>query len=158
MRLNASGSAIDISASGMRAQRLRMELIANNLANVETTSARQETVRGADGGSWVRHEPYRRKLAVFRHGVETAGGRAPGVSLPLVVDDASPFRLEHHPGHPHAVPADSGAEDAGFLRLPNVHPILEMVDMVAASRAYEANLTAVDTAKTMAASALRILA
>ena len=156
MKVNAN--AIDISTSGMRAQRIRMELIANNLANVETTSSRQETVRGADGQSYVRHLPFSRKMAVFTEGVTTPRGRAPGVSLPIVVDDPAPFRMEHNPGHPHAVPANSGAEDAGFVYLPNVHPIMEMVDMIAASRAYEANLTAVDTAKAMGASALRILA
>lgn len=146
MKVNAN--AIDISTRGMRAQRVRMELIANNLANVETTSSRQETVRGADGESYVRHFPFSRKMAVFSE----------GVSLPVVVNDPAPFRREHNPGHPHAVPAASGAEDAGYVYLPNVHPIMEMVDMISASRAYEANLTAVDTAKAMSAAALRILA
>jgi flagellar basal-body rod protein FlgC len=158
MRIASGASAIDISASGMRAQRLRMELVANNLANVETTSSREEVRRTADGQPYTRHTPYRRRLAVFREGVDTARGRAPGVTLAKVVEDAAPFRMEHNPGHPHAVPADSGEADAGMLYAPNVHPILEMVDMIAASRAYEANLTAVDTAKAMSASALRILA
>ena len=58
-------TSFDISASGMRAQRMRMDLIANNLANVDTTSSRQEVVRAADGRNTVRHVPFRRKLAVF---------------------------------------------------------------------------------------------
>lgn len=156
--MNVNASAIDISMSGMRAQRARMVLIASNLANVETTSSRQETVRGADGQSYVRHLPFSRKMAVFSEGVASSRGRAPGVSLTAVVEDKAPFRMEHNPDHPHAVPADSGAEDAGFVYLPNVHPLMERVDMMSALRAFEANLTAVDTAKSMSVSALRILA
>ena len=149
-------SAIDISASGMRAQRLRMDLIATNLANVDTTSARRETLKTSDGADYVRHTPYARQIAVFTAGPSKGPG---GVPLPTarVVDDPAPFRTEQNPSHPHAVPASSGAADAGTVYLPNVHPIAEMVDMIAASRAYEANVSAVDAAKTMSAAALRIL-
>jgi len=149
-------STIDISASGMRAQRLRMDLIANNLANVDTTSASEETRRGSDGQPWVRHTPYRRKEAVFVQG--SANGKKFGVVTPRVVDDASPFRLEHNPGHAHAVPAASGQKDAGYVYFPNVNPITETVDMMAAARAYEANLTAVETYKSMTAATMRLLA
>ena len=145
-------SAIDISASGMRAQRLRMDLVANNLANVDTTSARRETLRKPDGTTWTRHIPYARKLAIF---TADASGKT---LVPRVVDDPAPFRAEQNPSHPHAVPADAGGQDAGMVYHPNVHPIAEMVDMMAASRAYEANVSAVDTAKAMGAAALRILA
>ncbi len=151
-------SAIDISASGMRAQRLRMDLIANNLANVDTTSASQEVRRTADGETWVRHVPYRRKTALFVQGTPDRRNRLMGVSVPRVVEDDAPFRSEHQPGHAHAVPAGSGEKDAGYIYFPNVHPILETVDMIAASRAYEANLSAVDTFKGMASATLRILA
>jgi flagellar basal-body rod protein FlgC len=153
-----SVSALDISASGMRVQRLRMDLIANNLANVETTSARTEVRRTSDGGSVVRHVPYRRKLAVFMQGAPGGKDRVFGVSMPVVQEDSAPFRVEQQPGHPHAVPADSGEPDAGMVYFPNVHPITETVDMIAASRAYEANLSAVDTYKGMSAASLRILA
>jgi flagellar basal-body rod protein FlgC len=146
-------SPIDISATGMRAQRLRMDLIANNIANLQTTSARTETVREADGRTWVRHVPYRRKMAVF-----TVDPRGLGVSTPVVVEDKAPFRPEHDPGHPHAVPADLGGPDAGLVYYPNVEPIMETVDMMAATRAYEANLSAVDAFKAMASATLRILA
>jgi flagellar basal-body rod protein FlgC len=151
-------SSIDISAAGMRAQRLRMDLIAANLANVETTSASQEVRRTADGQTVTRHVPYRRKMAVFMQAAAGGRGRLPGVPLAKVVEDAAPFRPEHQPGHPHAVPAASGEKDAGTVYFPNVHPILETVDMISASRAYEANLSAVDMHKGMAAAALRILA
>ena len=147
-----STSAIDISASGMRAQRLRMEVIANNLANVETTNAGQQVETGPDGQNFVRFTPYRRKEVVFQ-----AGDGASGVAAPMVVDDASDFRIEFDPGHQHSV-KNPGAADFGRVYFPNVNPIAEMVDMIAASRAYEANVTAVETFKSMMSNALRILA
>jgi flagellar basal-body rod protein FlgC len=149
--------AIDISASGMRAQRIRMDLIANNLANADTTSAGTEVRRGADGQAYVRHVPYRRRLALFTQGGAAKGNRMFGVTVQKVVEDVSPFRAEQQPDHPHAVPASSGAKDAGFVYFPNVHPIIETVDMMAASRAYEANLAALDSFKSMTASSLRVL-
>jgi len=143
-------SSIDISAGGMRAQRLRMDLIAANLANVDTTSVKEEVRTTADGQSYIRHSPYRRKMALLLPG-------AGGVPVARVVEDRSDFRAELQPGHPHAVPAGSGEKDAGTVYFPNVNPMIEMVDMIAASRAYEANLTAVEVAKAMNQSALRIL-
>jgi flagellar basal-body rod protein FlgC len=141
-------SSIDISASGMRAQRLRMDLIASNLANVDTTSARRETRKTAEGVAFTRHVPYARRIAVF-----TAGTSKLGVPTPMakVVEDDAPFRIEQNPSHPHA-------DASGKVEFPNVHPIAEMVDMIAASRAYEANVSAMDAAKAMSAAALRILA
>lgn len=130
--------SIEISAAGMRAQRLRMDVIAGNLANAETTSV------SLDG---ARHVPYRRRAAVFAEG--------PKGPVASVVEDASPFRAERRPDHPHAV---REGEDAGMVYFPNVHPIVETVEMMLAARAYEANLSAVDTAKAMNAAALRILA
>jgi len=126
--------SIEISAAGMRAQRARMDLIAANVANVDTTSARVE------GG---RHVPYRRRFAVM---LEGAGG-APVVQ---VREDRSEFRAERQPGHPHAA-------DGGMVSFPNVNLTAETLDMMAASRAYEANLTAAEVAKAMNQSALRIL-
>ena len=146
-------SPLDVSASGMRAQRLRMDVIANNLAHVETTSVRAETVPTPEGGSVEVHQPYRRQRVVLAPG---PGGF--GVAVPRVAEDASPFRAEHDPGHPHAVPAASGREDAGTVYYPNVSPLEEMVDMIAATRAYEANLAAVEAFKAMSAASLRILA
>jgi len=143
-------SAMDLSAAGLRAQRARMTLIATNLANVDTTSARQESVIGADGQSYVRHTPYRRQIAVL---VEGPGG-APSVR---VTEDASDLRAERRPEHPHAVPAASGEPDAGTVYFPNVNPMVETVDLIAASRAYEANVTAMEVTKSMHQVALRIL-
>jgi len=141
-------SAIDISASGLRAQRLRMDLIAGNLANVDTTSARRELRKTPEGVAYTRHVPYARKVAVFTMGRTVAGVPVPEAR---VVEDAAPFRTEQQPGHPHAGPS-------GQVEFPNVHPIVEMVDMIAATRAYEANVSAMDAAKSMSAAALRILA
>jgi flagellar basal-body rod protein FlgC len=142
--------SIEVSASGMRAQRRRMDLIAANLANVDTTSVREDARRDAEGNTSVRHVPYRRQTAIF---ARTANG---GVEVVGVAEDPAAFRSELQPGHPHAVPA--GQSDAGMLYLPNVNPMVEMVEMMSASRAYEANLTAVEAAKAMNQSALRILA
>ena len=143
-------SAIDISAGGMRAQRLRMDVIASNLANVDTTSARAEVRRTAEGDSYIRHSPYRRLTAILTQG-------RGGIPVTRVVEDRSELRAEIQPSHPHAVPAASGEKDAGTVYFPNVNPMVEMVDMIAASRAYEANLTAVEVAKAMNQSTLRIL-
>jgi flagellar basal-body rod protein FlgC len=136
-------TAIDISSAGLRAQRRRMDLIATNLANVETTSARTETVRGEDGQDQVRHVPYRRQVAAVAVG-------AGGLPVVTVTEDASELRSERRPGHEHAT-AD------GTVWFPNVDPMVETVDLIAASRAYEANLTAVEVAKSMHQGALRIL-
>src|SRR4030095_2414514 len=129
--------SLEISAAGMRAQRARMEVIAANLANGDTTRARNET---RDGG--LRHVRYRRRIAVLLEG-------ANGLPAVKVVEDRSEFRAEHQPGHPHAV--------NGTVLFPNVDPMVETMDMLAASRAYEANVTAAEVAKSMQQSALRIL-
>ena len=137
-------SAMDLSAAGLRAQRTRMTLIASNLANVDTTSARQETLLGADGQAYVRHIPYRRQVAVLVLGRD-------GAPSARVTEDASEFRVEHLPEHPHAVPGE------GMVSFPNVNTLAETVDLMAASRAYEANLTAMEVSKSMHQAALRIL-
>jgi len=129
--------SIEISAAGMRAQRARMDLIAANLANVDTTSVRTERRDGE-----LRHVPYRRRIATILEG-------AGGLPVVKVVEDPSAFRAEHQPGHPHAA--------GGTVLFPNVNPMVETLDMLEASRAYEANLTAAEVAKAMNQSTLRIL-
>lgn len=143
-------SAIDLSAAGLRAQRARMTLIAANLANVDTTSASRETLRTPDGETVIRHVPYRRQIATVALGPD-------GAPRVLVSEDPSEWRSERRPNHPHAVAASSGEPDAGTVYFPNVDPMVETVDMIAASRAYEANLTAIEVAKAMHQSTLRIL-
>jgi flagellar basal-body rod protein FlgC len=137
--------AIDAAASGMTAERLRMDVIANNLANVNTT-------RTAEGG------PYRRQIVVF---APRAGGSAfgqmlaanleggAGVRVVGITRDSSPPKMVYEPNHP-----DANAD--GYVAMPNVNVVAEMVDMMTATRAYEANVTAVNAAKGMAMKALEI--
>lgn len=146
---------IDVSASGLTAERLRLDLIANNLANAQTT-------RTPGGG------PYRRQLPVFAPGgvpgdgllpggapvslvASRLGGWASGLGVEVVgiVEDPRPGPLRYDPGHPDA-------DAQGYVRLPNVDPTAEMVDLVAASRAYEANVTALSGARSTFQSALEI--
>ena len=126
----------EISASGMDFQRLRMETIANNLANANTT-------RGVNG------ELYRPLEAVARaddYGFEQA---MRGVEDVRIVEKFGPPRSVFNPGHPDA-------DAAGFVTMPNINPVDEMVNMITATRAYEANIRAMNAAKTMAMRALEI--
>lgn len=133
--------AIDISGSGLSAERLRMDVTAENLANASTT-------RGPDGG------PYRRKSVVLEQqgggGFGAALASARGVQVGGIVEDPAPPRRMHDPGHP-----DADAD--GYVAMPNVNPVTEMVDLITSSRAYEANVTAMQTAKTIFSKTLEIL-
>ena len=121
--------AFDISASGLTAQRARLDLIAGNIANVETT-------RMPEGG------PYRRVQAVFG-----SRGIPGGVEVIGLVIDPRPARAIYQPGHP-----DADAD--GFVAYPNVNIVEEMVDLISAKRSYEANAAAFGAAKAMAQRAL----
>jgi flagellar basal-body rod protein FlgC len=137
--------ALDVSASGLTAQRSRMEVIAENLANSETTVS-------ANGG------PYRRRAVVL----EAADGRTfpsmlrrdglpdGGVQAARTVELTDPPRKIFLPGHPQA-----GTD--GYVSFPNVNPLTEMVDMLATTRAYEANATAFQATKQMGSKLLEIL-
>jgi flagellar basal-body rod protein FlgC len=136
--------ALDVSASGLAAQRARMDVIAENLANSETT------VTGQGG-------PYRRKAvvlesvdglfpAILRRANEPAGG----VRVAHVVELADAPRRVFQPHHPQAGPD-------GFVVMPNVNPLTEMVDMLMTTRAYEANATAFQATKTMGTRLLELL-
>jgi flagellar basal-body rod protein FlgC len=138
---------LGISASALRAERLRLDVIASNLANASTT-------RTAAGG------PYRRRNVVFVAQPEEASFGATleslteqdareGVRVVQVVDDPTPPRLVYDPGHP-----DANAE--GYVAYPNINPVAETVDLMAATRAYEANVQAVNATKRMADAALSI--
>lgn len=119
-----------------------MDVIANNIANTHTT-------RDASG----RSVPYRRAVALFTPGAPGLDGK--GVRISRIVDDPSPARKVYEPGHPDAI---QNGPDKGYVLYPNVSPEIEMVDMVAATRIYEANITAFEASKTMIGSALRLLA
>ncbi|MCL6626446.1 flagellar basal body rod protein FlgC [Alicyclobacillus shizuokensis] len=134
-----------ISASGLTAERLRMDVIANNIANANTT-------RTPTGG------PYRREMVVlaprtnsFQDALSAAQSGTEsdaGVQVVGIVQDPSPFRVVYDPGNPDAV--------NGYVQMPNVDVSTEMVDMVSAARAYQANVTAFDAAKQMETAAISL--
>jgi flagellar basal-body rod protein FlgC len=133
-----------ISASGLKAESLRMDTIASNVANANTT-------RTEEGG------PYRRKVAVFQEKLQNemqrigfaGGNQGAGVEAIRIAEDQSPFKKIYDPGHPDA-------DEDGYVELPNVNLLNEMVDMMAATRAYEANITVINSSKGMYAKALEI--
>lgn len=132
-------SGRDIAVSGLKAQRARMNVIALNIANVETT-------RTPQGG------PFRRQLAVFR-GEQIRPGANPeklGVRVKRVIADDSPFRTVYNPSHP-----DADAE--GYVKLPNINMAVEMVDLLSAQRAYDANIAVMVSGRRMNQKALEII-
>ncbi len=128
--------SFDVSASGMAAQKRRIDTIASNLANINTT-------RTPDGG------PYRRRDVVFETVLidETEG--LEGVKLQDVVEDQRPPRAVYDPGHPDA-------DENGYVLMPNIDLIEEMVNMMLATRAYEANVNAFNITRTLYQKALEI--
>ncbi len=130
-----SNSAQAIAATALRAEQARMRIIAENIANANSTSR-------TPGG-----DPYRRQVPVFEP-VKTDAGQ--GVKMVRVAPDRSDFKLEYDPGHP-------SADEEGYVKLPNVNTLIESLDMKAAQRAYEANLTVIETARAMELRALDII-
>src|SRR4051812_4416406 len=131
--------ALDIGASGLLAQRARMDTIAGNVANINTTrNARGEPI------------PYRRRIAMFSPGRGDGSGRA-GVHVASIEQDPSPFNERYEPGN-------RDADARGYVKYPNVDLAIETVNMLEASRAYEANVTMMETTKAMINSTLRLIA
>ncbi|MCX5726793.1 MAG: flagellar basal body rod protein FlgC [Candidatus Saganbacteria bacterium] len=135
--------AFDISVSGINAQRVRMEIIASNLANIDST-------RSLEGG------PYRRKVAVlgekplsFPEILSDQEKQAGGVEVVEIAEDGTPFQKVYNPGHPDA-------DKDGFVTLPNVSLSKEMVDMTYVQKLYEANITAYNVTKKMAQDTLQL--
>ena len=136
--------AIRISATGLDAESRRMEVIANNVANAQTT-------RGEDGKVFRRKEVvFAARLASEIGADQKAESEFKGVEIQRIVEDQRPLKRIWRPGHPDA-------DEEGYVTLPNINPVEEMVDMMSASRAYEANLSAMKTARTMATAAIDIL-
>jgi flagellar basal-body rod protein FlgC len=143
---------IATSSSGLSAQQLRLDVISNNLANASTT-------RTAEGG------PFQRSRVIFRPIVSQPYWRSPflpesldnglgkGVRVNKVEKDTSPARLVYDPTHPDAIKT---GPKTGYVEMPNVNTVNEMVDMIDASRAYEANVTMINGAKAMFSKALEI--
>lgn len=139
-------SSFDICASGMTAQRLRTDIILQNLANVNTTRAK-------DGGAYVRRNVVfaERQATPFDQVLMTTSGMVGnGVKAIKVVEDKStPMNMVYDPSHPDA-------DENGYVTYPNVNTVTEMTDLIDSSRSYEANVTALDAAKTMALKGLEI--
>ncbi|SHJ59166.1 flagellar basal-body rod protein FlgC [Anaerobranca californiensis DSM 14826] len=140
-------NTMNISASGLTAQRLRLDIISENIANINTT-------RTLNGG------PYRRKDVVLAARTGNAFdnffknslvriNQQKGVKAVKIVEDPSPFIEVYNPSHPDA-------DENGIVKMPNVEIVQEMVNMISASRAYEANITALNNTKSMALKALEI--
>jgi flagellar basal-body rod protein FlgC len=141
--------AIDLAASGLTAERLRMDVTSENLANAQTTQA-------ANG------QPYRRQEVELQQvgggfGAQLAGalgggsGATPGgVQVAGIVNDPTPDQLVYDPGHP-------GANAQGYVKMPNVNPVTEMTDLISESNSYQADVTAMSTAKTMFSKTLDLL-
>ena len=131
-------SSLSISASGLSAERLRMDTISSNIANVNTT-------RTEEGG------PYRRKVAVFREVLaEEAGDKElGGVEVAEIVEDQTPLKRIYDPNHPDA-------DEEGYVSMPNVEILNEVADLIVATRTYEANVTTLNASKSMYLKALEI--
>jgi flagellar basal-body rod protein FlgC len=137
-------SALNVSATGLSAERVRVNLAASNLANAETT-------RGPDGKPYRRLDPVLESVP-FEASLASAEDSASGVSgvrVAQITQDEGPGRRVFNPSHPDADPD-------GYVTLPNVNPVHEIVNLISAQRSYEANATAIDTLKTMATRALEI--
>ncbi|MCL2767057.1 MAG: flagellar basal body rod protein FlgC [Peptococcaceae bacterium] len=136
-----------ISGTGLTAERLRLDLIANNIANMNSTGRPDDP----------DNQPYRRKIPVFAQilqkevfpGHVIPRYQGAGVRVTRVLDDTYPPRLVYEPGHPHA-------DGRGYVAYPNINVVNEMLNMITASRAYEANVTALNASKDMALRALEI--
>jgi flagellar basal-body rod protein FlgC len=144
--------SFNVASSGLTAQRLRMDLISNNIANAGTT-------RTPEGG------PYVRKRAIFApENIRTdyrspivperiSSGVGQGVRVVKIEDDASPARLMYDPEHPDAIKT---GPKKGYVEMPNVNIVMEMTDLISASRSYEANVTMVNNSKSNFNKALEI--
>jgi len=131
-----SDAAMAVAASALKAQQARMRVIAENIANADSTAA----TPGAD--------PYRKQTPVFATKVLPGGIK--GVALSRIDIDQTPFRKEYDPGNPAADPT-------GFVKMPNIEPMVETLDMREAQRAYDANISVIETARNMDQRTLELL-
>ncbi len=123
-----SDAAMAIAATGLKAQQARMRVIAENIANADSTAA-------TPGG-----DPYRKQTPVFA--AKSLPGGIKGVAMAGVSLDQSAFRQEYNPGNP-------AADSRGYVKMPNVEPMIEALDMREAQRVYDANISVIETARTM---------
>lgn len=131
-----SMTAMSVAASALRAEQARMRVIAENMANADSVS-------NTPGGN-----PYQRQIPVFTP--ITVDGGAKGVAMTSTSKDQTPFRTEYQPGNP-------SADAKGYVKLPNVDPLIEALDMSDAQRAYQSNLSVIETARQMQENTLGII-
>lgn len=139
-------NSINISTSALNAEKTRIDIISKNMANVNTTRS--------TGGM-----PYRRQMVVFEENKPNSFKEHlskykdkinnKGVKISKIIEDDSPFKLVYEPGHPDA-------DENGYLKMPNVDIVKEMVDLISAQRSYDANITAINSSKSMLMKALEI--
>ncbi len=128
---------LEVSQTGLSVQKYRMDIISSNMANMNSVD---------DKG-----EPYRRKIPLFEEVLDAQNGvPLSKVAIKEVVEDQTPFKLKYDPQNPLA-------DEKGYVKLPNVDPMREMVDMISAMRTYEANLTAFNTQKDLLLKSLEII-
>src|SRR6185437_3279821 len=146
--------ALNVSGSGLSAERLRMDVVAENLANAQTT-------KDANGQPYKRKEVVLQEIGGGGFGAQLAGAMgaraaassdssAGGVQVAGIVQDSTPGKQVYDPGHP-------AANAQGYVTMPNVDPVTEMVDLITASRSYESDVTAMQTAKQMFTKTLDLL-
>ena len=143
--------SINTSGSALTAQRLRMDVVSSNIANSESTRARVN-----ENNEW---EPYRRRMVSFQNegssfsshlrAAKNKGEGTDGVRASVITEDDTPFKMVFKPNHPDA-------DEAGYVAMPNVDPFQEMVDLMSATRSYEANITALNASKGILLKALEI--
>ena len=139
-------NSINVSASALNAEKTRIDIITKNIANAKTTKG--------TGGS-----PYRRQMVVFEENKtnlfkehldrKSNDINKGGVKVSKIVEDDAPFKLVYEPGHPDA-------NEDGYVEMPNVDTVTEMVDLISAQRGYDSNITALNTSKSMLMKALEI--
>jgi flagellar basal-body rod protein FlgC len=123
-------TALSVSAAGMRAQSTRVRVVAENMANSDSTGM----TPGAD--------PYRRQTITFKNELDRANGALMVEVSKIGEDDRTPFIMKYQPDHP-------AADDTGYVKMPNIDPIVEMMDMREAQRSYEANLGMIEQSRSM---------
>lgn len=122
-------TAMGMAAKGMKAQGVRMKIISENMANADTTAKS------------ANEDPYRRQIVTFKNAMDRAEGYK-AVGVDKITSDNSDFRLKYDPSHP-------AADERGYVRMPNVNSLIEMMDMREAQRSYEANLGVIETSRAM---------
>ena len=133
---SVANAVMTVAASALRAQQSRMRVIAENMANADSVAT-------TPGGN-----PYARQIPVFTP--TTTPGGMPGVHMSSVATDTTPFKSEYQPGHP-------AADAKGYVKLSNVNPLVEALDMRDAQRAYSANISVIETARAMDNSTMTLL-